>query len=223
VTTSDRRGNEHRLLRAVRHRCYLIRKAMEWFWDACATDPAQRAEITASPNRASIEQVTGLPPAHLCVDEADMLRDEGEAYAAKLRSAGVPVTTVRYDGTIHDFMLLNARSPRPAPREPPSARPPPSCPLRRSGHGPSATWRRMQATTPSTRGQESSWSIGGPGSPGTVRRAAPAVSSSPQVRDQKRDDAVGTARIRAAITGNGTTLGPPIPPPLRPQSRASRH
>jgi len=89
---------------------YLSRKEMEWFWDAYTSDPAQRAEITASPNRASTQQVAGLPPAYLCVDEADVLRDEGEAYAAKLRAAGVPVTTVRYDGTIHDFMLLNALS-----------------------------------------------------------------------------------------------------------------
>ena len=89
---------------------YLSREEMEWCWDAYTTDPAQRAEITASPNQASVEQVTGLPPTFLCVDEADVLRDEGEAYAAKLRSAGVPVTTVRYDGTIHDFMLLNALS-----------------------------------------------------------------------------------------------------------------
>jgi acetyl esterase/lipase len=89
---------------------YLSRKEMEWFWDAYTRDPAQRSEITASPNQASTEQVAGLPPAFLCVDEADVLRDEGEAYAAKLRSAGVPVTTVRYDGIIHDFMLLNALS-----------------------------------------------------------------------------------------------------------------
>ena len=89
---------------------YLARKEMEWFWDAYISDPAQRSEITASPNQATAEQVTGLPPAYLCVDEADVLRDEREAYAAKLRSAGVPVTTVRYDGTIHDFMLLNALS-----------------------------------------------------------------------------------------------------------------
>jgi acetyl esterase len=89
---------------------YLSRTEMEWFWDAYTADPAARAEITASPNRATAEQVSGLPPAYLCVDEADVLRDEGEAYAAKLRSAGVPVTTVRYDGTIHDFMLLNALS-----------------------------------------------------------------------------------------------------------------
>ena len=89
---------------------YLTRKAMEWFWDAYTTDPGQRAEITASPNRATTEQLKGLPPTLLLVDEADILRDEGEAYAAKLRAAGVAVTTVRYDGVVHDFMLLNAMS-----------------------------------------------------------------------------------------------------------------
>jgi acetyl esterase len=89
---------------------YLTRKAMEWFWDAYTTDPDERAEITASPNQATIEQLEGLPPTLLLVDEADPLRDEGEAYAAKLRMAGVPVTTVRYDGVVHDFMLLNAMS-----------------------------------------------------------------------------------------------------------------
>ena len=89
---------------------YLTRKAMEWFWDAYTDDPAQRSEITASPNQATIEQLEGLPPTLLLVDEADVLRDEGEAYAAKLRLAGVPVTTVRYDGTCHDFMMLNALS-----------------------------------------------------------------------------------------------------------------
>jgi len=89
---------------------YLSRAGMEWFWDAYAPDHAQRSEITASPNRATVDQVRGLPPTYLCVDEADVLRDEGEAYAAKLRAAGVPVTTVRYDGTVHDFMLLNSLS-----------------------------------------------------------------------------------------------------------------
>ena len=89
---------------------YLSRKAMEWFWDAYTTSPVERAEIYASPNQASTEQLKGLPPTLLLVDEVDPLRDEGEAYAAKLRSAGVPVTTVRYDGVVHDFMLLNAMS-----------------------------------------------------------------------------------------------------------------
>jgi acetyl esterase len=89
---------------------YLSRRLMEWFWDAYTTDPAQRAEITASPNQALAEQLAGLPPAFLLVDEADVLRDEGESYAAKLRAAGVPITTVRYDGIVHDFMMLNSLS-----------------------------------------------------------------------------------------------------------------
>jgi acetyl esterase len=89
---------------------YLSRELMEWFWDAYVADPNQCSEITASPNQATVEQLEGLPPTLLIVDEADVLRDEGEAYAAKLRLAGVPVTTVRYDGTVHDFMLLNSLS-----------------------------------------------------------------------------------------------------------------
>lgn len=44
----------------------------------------------------------------MIVDEADVLRDEGEAYAAKLRAAGVPVTAVRYLGIVHDFVMLHA-------------------------------------------------------------------------------------------------------------------
>jgi len=86
---------------------FLTAKAMEWFWDAYIADPTQRSEITASPNHATIEQLRGLPPTLLLVDEADVLRDEGEAYAARLRAAGNPVTAVRYDGITHDFMMLN--------------------------------------------------------------------------------------------------------------------
>jgi acetyl esterase/lipase len=67
-------------------------------------------EITASPNQVTIDQLRGLPPTLVVVDEPDVLRDEGEAYAAKLRLAGVPVTTVRYDGICHDFMMLNPLS-----------------------------------------------------------------------------------------------------------------
>lgn len=89
---------------------YLTREGMAWFWDAYIPDPADRSNITASPNQATIDDLRGLPPTLLMVDEADVLRDEGEAYAAKLRLAGVPVTTVRYDGTVHDFMLLNSLS-----------------------------------------------------------------------------------------------------------------
>jgi len=82
---------------------------MRWFWDQYTTDhQAQRAEITASPLRASREELAGLPPALVITGEADVLRDEGEAYAAKLRQAGVPVTAVRYQGIIHDFVMVNA-------------------------------------------------------------------------------------------------------------------
>ena len=86
---------------------FLARDGMKWFWDQYTTDPAQRAEITASPLRASLEDLAGLPQALVIVGEADVLRDEGEAYAAKLRAAGVPVTTVRYAGIVHDFVGLN--------------------------------------------------------------------------------------------------------------------
>jgi acetyl esterase/lipase len=86
---------------------YLTAKGMAWFWDAYTTDPAQRAEITASPLRASLEELAGLPPAFVVVDENDVLRDEGEAYARRLVEAGVPTTSVRYNGTLHDFMMLN--------------------------------------------------------------------------------------------------------------------
>ncbi|MGW5029657.1 alpha/beta hydrolase [Streptomyces nigra] len=87
---------------------FLRRDAMRWFWDQYTTDAAERAQITASPLRATVEQLTGLPPALVVTAEADVLRDEGEAYANKLREAGVPVTAVRYQGAIHDFVMLNA-------------------------------------------------------------------------------------------------------------------
>jgi len=90
---------------------FLRRDAMQWFWDQYTTDPAQREEITASPLRATTEQLAGLPPALVITAEADVLRDEGEAYANKLRQAGVPVVAVRYQGIIHDFVMLNALRP----------------------------------------------------------------------------------------------------------------
>jgi acetyl esterase/lipase len=89
---------------------FLTAKAMAWFWDCYLPDVDQRSELFASPLQASEEQLVGLPPTFLIVDEADVLRDEGEAYAARLRAAGVAVTTVRYDGITHDFMMLNPLS-----------------------------------------------------------------------------------------------------------------
>jgi acetyl esterase/lipase len=58
-----------------------------------------------------------LPPALIINGEFDVLRDEGEAYAHKLMQAGVPVTSVRYHGTIHDFVNLNPITDTPPVRE----------------------------------------------------------------------------------------------------------
>ncbi len=87
---------------------FLQRDGMKWFWDQYTTDEAERNQITASPLRATTEQLAGLPTALVITGEADVLRDEGEAYAAKLREAGVDVTAVRFGGIIHDFVMLDA-------------------------------------------------------------------------------------------------------------------
>jgi acetyl esterase/lipase len=58
--------------------------------------------------RTTREELTGLPPALIIVDENDILRDQGEVYAAKLRDADVPTACVRFNGTMHDFMMLSA-------------------------------------------------------------------------------------------------------------------
>ena len=87
---------------------HLRRDAMMWFWDQYTRNPGERNQITASPLRASTEQLKGLPPALVITAEADVLRDEGEDYANKLREAAVRVTAVRFQGTIHDFVMLNA-------------------------------------------------------------------------------------------------------------------
>ena len=86
---------------------FLTAKGMAWFWDAYLPQWERRGEITASPLQASLEELAGLPEAFVIVDENDVLRDEGEAYARKLTQAGVRTTSVRYNGIIHDFMMLN--------------------------------------------------------------------------------------------------------------------
>jgi acetyl esterase len=86
---------------------FLTGEAMKWFWDSYTSNQTNRKEPTVSPLQASIEQLKGLPPALIINGEFDVLRDEGEAYAHKLIEAGVPVTAVRYHGTIHDFVMLN--------------------------------------------------------------------------------------------------------------------
>ncbi|MDO7905621.1 alpha/beta hydrolase [Paenibacillus sp. JX-17] len=87
---------------------FLAREGMQWFWDQYTTAPEERAQVTASPLRASLEQLKDLPPALVITGEADVLRDEGEAYADKLREAGVDVMAVRFRGIIHDFVMLHA-------------------------------------------------------------------------------------------------------------------
>lgn len=79
-----------------------------WFWDQYTMSESDRNQITASPLRAETEQLRNLPEAMILNGEADVLRDEGEAYARKLRDAGVPVTAMRFQGIIHDFVMLNA-------------------------------------------------------------------------------------------------------------------
>jgi acetyl esterase len=81
---------------------------MDWFWSSYLPVQDLRLESTVSPLRATLEELKGLPPALVIVDENDILRDQGEAYAAKLRDADVPTACVRFNGTMHDFMMLNA-------------------------------------------------------------------------------------------------------------------
>lgn len=89
---------------------WLSKKAMEWFFDAYAPERELRDDATVSPLKASEEELALLPPTLIITDENDVLRDEGEAYARKLDSAGVDVLNVRVNGTIHDFVMLNALS-----------------------------------------------------------------------------------------------------------------
>jgi acetyl esterase len=89
---------------------WLTQAAMKWFWDAYLPDVEARKDIHVSPLNASTDELRGLPQALVITDANDVLRDEGEAYAEKLMKADVPVTTTRYLGTTHDFVMLNAEA-----------------------------------------------------------------------------------------------------------------
>lgn len=87
---------------------WLTKKAMRWFWDNYLPDIDRRQERNASPLRARDEDLESLPPALVITAENDVLRDEGEEYAGRLDECGVETACVRVNGTMHDFVMLNA-------------------------------------------------------------------------------------------------------------------
>ncbi|AWH85674.1 alpha/beta hydrolase [Flavobacterium album] len=86
---------------------FLTTPLMKWMYDQYTTDLNQREEIYASPLNAPLDVLKHFPPTFIPVAEADVLREEGEAFGRKLDEAGVEVTTIRYNGMIHDWGLLN--------------------------------------------------------------------------------------------------------------------
>ena len=86
---------------------FLTAPLMKWMFEQYVSDPAQRGSDLMSPVRASAERLRGLPPTLIAVAENDILRDEGEKMGRLLDAAGVEVTTVRFNGVIHDWGMLN--------------------------------------------------------------------------------------------------------------------
>ncbi len=87
---------------------FLTREAMKWFWDQYVPDRSLRKEPYAAPLKASLQQLKGLPPALIITNEADVLCDEAEAYAHRLMQADVQVVGVRFLGTIHCSLRIDA-------------------------------------------------------------------------------------------------------------------
>lgn len=87
---------------------YLYREQMQWFWNQYTTCMEDRKQPTISPLCSDVECLKRFPPTMIINGQADVLRSEGEAFGEKLRCAGVDVTAIRVQGTIHDFVMLNA-------------------------------------------------------------------------------------------------------------------
>ena len=87
---------------------YLYRAQMQWFWNQYAPCCLDRSQITASPLRADMNCLKNFPDTMIINGEADVLRSEGEHFGTKLRCAGVNVTALQIQGTIHDFVMLNS-------------------------------------------------------------------------------------------------------------------
>jgi acetyl esterase len=105
---TDALAEETESMRTYRDGPYGSAAGAAWFWSSYLPGGASRSDLLVSPLQATLDDLEGLPPSLVIVDENDVLRDQGEAYADKLREAGVPTTSVRFNGTIHDFMRLNA-------------------------------------------------------------------------------------------------------------------
>lgn len=105
---TDANAEDSESLRKFKDGPYGSAEGLAGFWNSYLTAEESRSDIFVSPLQATLADLEGLPPALVIIDENDVLRDQGEAYADKLRDAGVPTTSVRFNGTIHDFMRLNA-------------------------------------------------------------------------------------------------------------------
>ena len=105
---TDANAEDSQSLRKFKDGPYGSAQGLLWFWSSYLANEESRSDIFVSPLQATLSDLEGLPPALVIVDENDMLRDQGESYANQLREAGVPTTSVRFNGTIHDFMRLNA-------------------------------------------------------------------------------------------------------------------
>jgi acetyl esterase/lipase len=93
---------------------FLTAPTMKWMFDNYTSDPEQRKDYHIALVNAKTSQLKGFPPTLVQVAENDILRDEGETFGRLLDEAGVDVATVRYNGTIHDFGLLNALATQPS-------------------------------------------------------------------------------------------------------------